>query len=707
MKRLLAASTALAALAALAVTISVSSAEEAKQPAKKMHHDMPMKAATAAGDVMTPVKADNFRLTDQDGRARELYALKDAKAVVLVTQGVGCPIVRKMTPDLEAVRAAYAPKGVEFMMVNSNNQDTRETIAAEAKEFSIKMPIVKDDQQLVGEQLGAVRTAEVYVIEPKTWKIVYHGPLNDRLTYGKEKAKASKNYATDAIDAVIAGKQVAQKTMPTDGCLIDFPARTPAAKAGFKNISYAQSIAPIVEQKCVACHQQGGIGPFALDSYEKVKGFAPMIREVVRTRRMPPWDADPHVGKFADNKGLTDDQIKTLVHWIEAGAPRGEGTDPLTLVKHVAPEWPLGKPDLIVDIPSYTVPASGVVDYQYPTVPSPLSEGKWLKASTAKVMDRQVVHHILSGYVPPGVDPKNGGGMLNWGGAIGGYTVGMESVVQPNNIGTYIPPGGTYAFQMHYTPYGKESVSKQQIGLYFYKDNEKPELMMRESVIVNQFIDIPPNDGNHLETAYLDFPKDALLYSTVVHAHYRGNYSNLKIRYPDGAEKMLLNVPKYDFNWQRQYEFAEPIKIPAGSKLIATYIYDNSNRNPANPDPSKRVVWGEQSFEEMFYTQIRYRWVDETVAKQTNYDELMNKTRFIGMMDTNLDGKIQKSELRGQLGKMIADKFELADANHDGGIDAQEFEPIMKMMMSGRRPRAASAEQPAAAKPAAAGGGQK
>ena len=410
-----------------------------------------------------------------------------------------------------------------------------------------------------------------------------------------------------------------------------------------------------------------------------------MIRETLRTKRMPPWDADPKVGHLKDTTSLSPDEIKTLVAWIEAGAQRGEGPDKLADAKHVAPEWPLGKPDLVVEIPAYKIPASGVVDYQYPVMANPLTEGRWLKASTARVQQRQGVHHILSGYIPEGQNKL--GGMANWGGSVGGYTVGMESIVQPTDIGTYIPGGGSIGYQMHYTPFGKEVLSTQQIGLYFYKPGEVPKLMMRENTIANTFIKIPANDPAHEEVSYLDFPHDALLYSAVVHAHYRGTYSNLKIRYPDGTEKEILNVPHYDFNWQRMYEFAEPIKVPAGSKVVATYIYDNSNRNPSNPNPNKEVVWGDQSFEEMFFTQLRYRWVDETAAKQTNYDEDMMKTRLIGMMDRNLDGKIQKSELVGDVGDAIRPFFEKADANHDGGIDAKEFEPIMKMMGGGGRHR--------------------
>jgi hypothetical protein len=537
--------------------------------------------------------------------------------------------------------------------------------------------VVQDDMQFVGEQLGASRSGEVYVVDPKTWKVAYRGPLNANFADG-----AAKTSAADAIDAVMKGGVKTTTVAEAKGCGIDFPGLAPQAKASFQKISYSETIAPILEEKCVACHQQGGIGPFAMDSYELVKGFAPMMREAIRTDRMPPWDADPHVGKFKDDKSLTPDQAKTLVRWIEAGAPRGEGADPLAAVKRVAPEWPLGKPDLIVDIPAYTIPASGYVDYQYPTTPNPLTEGKWLKAATAKVSQRQGVHHILSGIIAEGETQR---GMQAWGGSVGGYTVGMESVEAPKGIGSWVPAGGEFAYQMHYTPFGKEAVSAEQIGLYFYKDGEKPDLMMRENPLVDQFIELPPNDGNHKEVAYFLFPQDAVLHTAVVHAHYRGTYSKLEILSPDGKRETILNVPFYDFNWQRMYEFEKPIDIKAGSKVIATYIYDNSKRNPANPNPEEKVVWGDQSFEEMFYTSLRYRWKDETVANpKPEYEQQLLSTRLIGMLDDNLDDKVQPDELRGQFAA-LKPQFALGDANKDGGIDAKEFDVVMGMMRAMRR----------------------
>ncbi len=651
-------------------------------------------ATEALAMSATPARVDNFMLVDaQKLEAHELYRMADDKAIVLVSTGVGCPIARAMTPALKALRDKFAAQGVEMMLVDSNLQDSREAIAAEAKEYGIDIPILMDSNQIIGESLGFTRTAEVFVINPKSWQVVYRGPVDDRADYGIQKA-ASKEFAADAISAFLAGKPVPVASQMSKGCLIDFPAREKKAQ-----ITYVKDVAPILEAKCVACHQEGGIGPFAMKDYATVKGFSPMIRETLRTDRMPPYNADPHVGKFSDDKNLSPAEIKTIVHWVEQGAPRGEGKDPLGAVKHVAAEWPLGKPDAIVDIPAFTIPASGVVDYQHPWVANPAKEGKWLKASTVKVEARQGVHHVLTGYLKDTPAPGQPAYENQWGVSVGGYAVGAESEVAPKNVGTWIPAGGAIGLQTHYTPFGKEVTDHTQIALYYYKDNEKPDLVMHNSVIVNNAIVIPPNDPHHEEVAYVAFPKDALLYAAFPHAHYRGAMSDLWIRYPDGKEKLLLSLPRYDFSWQRDYTFAEPVKVPAGSKLIAHFIYDNSKRNPSNPDPSKTISWGDQSWDEMFYTAIRYRWVDETSKHMVSYDDQLNASRMMGMLDSNIDGKIQKSELKGQIGQQILKYWDMVDTNHDGALDADELANMQKMMGNQRR---RSAEAKPAAAPAAA-----
>jgi len=626
----------------------------------------------APAAATSPARVDNFMLVDADMEAHELYRLADAKAVVIVTQANGDAVLRADAPALKALKAAYGPRGVEFMLLNSNLKDSREAIQAEAQKAGYDTPILMDSYQLVGESLGVTRSAEAIVVDPRTWTVAWRGTLGSPA-------------AAKALEALASGAPVTvASAAPATGEPIAFPARAPA------KISYAKDVAPILEAKCVACHEEGGIGPFAMKDYATVKGFSPMIREVIRTDRMPPYHADPHVGKFSDDKRLTPAETKTLVHWIEAGAPRGDGPDPLGAVRHVAQEWPLGKPDLIIDVPAYTIPASGVVDYQRPAVPGTLTEGKWVRASTVKPGSRQGVHHLLTGWMAE--MPKDGkSSETKWAASLGaGYAVGAESSHEPANAGVYLPPGGAYGFQMHYTPYGKEVVDKSQVALYFY--DKPPELIMHSTVILDPSIEIPAGEARHKEVAYVQFPHEALLYSAFPHAHYRAYSSDLWIQYPDGRMKLLLSLPRYDFNWQRSYTFAEPVKVPAGSKLIAHYVYDNSKRNPANPDPSIKVSWGEQSFQEMLFTSLSYRWVDETAKHRVDYEAELGKTKLMGMLDDNLDGKLQKAELKGQMSAALLKYFDVLDKNHDGAIDNDELAAAQAMM--GPRRQAAKPASP-------------
>jgi hypothetical protein len=279
-----------------------------------------------------------------------------------------------------------------------------------------------------------------------------------------------------------------------------------------------------------------------------------------------------------------------------------------------------------------------------------------------------------------------------WKGSVGRYAVGSEADIFNKDVGTYLPPGGAVGFQMHYTPYGKAVTDNTEIGLYFA--DKAPKYIMREVAISDPTIDIPPGAAFHREMAYLEFPKEALVYSAFVHAHYRAVASDLWIQYPDGKKKLLLSLPRYDFNWQRAYEFAEPVKVPAGAKLIAHYWYDNSKRNPHNPDPKIDVTWGEQSWNEMLFTQLQFRWMDETAQHQIDSDARFLDGRMMGFIDKDLDGKIQKSELRGQIGKMLLAQWDAIDTDHDGSIDKAELKAGQaKLVMFGGGRRRSAAEE--------------
>jgi peroxiredoxin len=667
-------------------------------------------AAKAPAEVVLPTTADDFRLSDQNLHSHQLRLLGDASAIVLITQANMCPVSRNTSAAVKALQDEYTPKGVEIFMLNSTPSDKREAIVAEAAAYGYNLPILMDANQLVGEQLGVTRTAEAIVIDPKTWKIVYRGPIDDKVTYERQKASADHTWAKDALDAQLAGKPVAVARVEPVGCIVDFPERANLANS---KITYVKNIAPMFEDKCTSCHEVGGIGPMPFTKYEEIAPFAPMIREMIRTQRMPPWRADPSIGHFLGDRSLSAAQIKTLVHWVENGAPRGTGADPLAAKVWKAPEWPLGKPDLVLDIPAYTIPANGIVDYQRPYVINPLKEGKWLRASTIKVVNRQVVHHVLTGYLAEVPKPGEVANESKWGTSLGGYAVGAESFVEPPNTGAYLPPGGAVGFQVHYTPFGQAVTEHSQIALYFYKD--KPKYVMRNSVVLNANIVIPANKESTELQAYIDVPKDMMLYGAFPHAHYRGASSKFFLIEPDGKKTLLVALPHYDFNWQREYNFVTPVKVPAGSKLLAVYTYDNSVRNPANPDHNRVVPWGDQSFDEMLYTAFHYEWVGETSDKMdqfASYDQELNQDRVFGMLDTKMNGKLDMSELTGPIGKQFADSFAKIDADHDGFIEPNEMRAAQASMMK-RRQQASQQPAPGASPPMPAapaaektGGGQ-
>ncbi len=656
-----------------------------------------LSAAPSYSDaVAPPARVDDFRLTDHELHSHQLSRLADARAVVLITQMNGCTIVRHHASTIKALRERYANRGVEFLMLNSTPSDRREDIVAEAKDYGLDLPILMDSNQLVGEQLGVTRTSEAIVIDPKTWQIVYRGAIDDRVTYERQRERARHTWLQDALDAVLADQPVTVSRQPAVGCLISFPERDAPRTTP---VSYVETIAPLIQNKCVPCHQSKGIGPMALTSYEAIKPWAPMIREVIRTQRMPPWHADPTVGHFLQDKSLSTEQIKALVHWVEAGAPRGQGADPLAAQTFTVEEWPLGPPDLVLDIPSYDVPVTGIIDYQRPAVLNPLAEGKWLRASTIKVENRQAVHHILTGYMKTPPAPGQPAHESTWSVSVGAYAVGAESTIQPPDTGVYLPPGGAIGFQVHYTTFGKAVTERSKIALYFHKDT--PTFAMQGTAIFNPNIRIPANTDNVEQHAYVTFPKDALLFSAFPHAHYRGSSSHLTLETPDGRRTLLLALPRYDFNWQRYYYFAQPVSVPAGSRLIAAFTYDNSVRNPANPDHNRVVPWGEQTFDEMLYMGLGFRWVGETTANMADYapynKELNQPSRLFGILDSRMRGKLEAAEFTG-FGAPYQPFFAEMDANRDGFVELPELTStlpgVQRQLVQQARAAAAAAATP-------------
>jgi hypothetical protein len=272
---------------------------------------------------------------------------------------------------------------------------------------------------------------------------------------------------------------------------------------------------------------------------------------------------------------------------------------------------------------------------------------------TFNVGQRQGLHHIVS--------------------AVGDYAVGAETARYPEGQGVEVKPGQKVSLSVHYTPFGKEVTDTTRIGLYFYPKDQPPAIVRRTAVIANPTIEIPPGEARHKEVAYMSFPRDATLYSVFPHAHYRGENAQVFVQKPGQKEELVVSLPKYDFNWQRGYYFTKPIDLPAGTKIITRYEYDNSANNVANPDPTKTITWGEQSWEEMQYTELSIAFKGETtVDPKPAYMTELNNSRAMGLLDSNLDGKVDKTELRGRMGQQVLANFDKLDLDKDGFISATE-----------------------------------
>jgi hypothetical protein len=614
-------------------------------------------------------RVENFRLLDQAHSSHELYYHKDAKAVVLMVTMNGCPIVRNMLPDLRKIRARFGDN-VEFKLINSSLQDNYASIRQEVADFGIDFPVLVDETQLIGEVLELDRSGEVLVIDTGNWNIIYRGPVNDRVGYEVQRDEARENYLAEALEAVIDGRPVVVPQRDTFGCLINFPER--GQKSEHAQISYTETIVPILKERCVSCHVPNGIGPWAMTSYDMVKGFSPMIREVIRTRRMPPWEVDTSLTGIHNARGLTVEERKTLVHWIEAGSPRGDGDDPLLAVKPLEKGWPLGEPDLVVEGPAFTVPATGIIEYQYPAIPNPLNRDVWVRAVSIQPGETKAVHHVLIGTseqeIPAG-EQRLDAVFQNY---LMGYAPGAESYVYPEGTGVLVKAGGQIHLQMHYTSYGRESTDVSKVALYFH--DEVPTYNLRQQVVIGFDLQIPPGEARHEERAYFEFDQPAIIYSLFPHAHYRGVETRFDVHLPDGTVEPLLHIPRYDFNWQHTYTLAEPVKVPAGSRLVHRSVYDNSAANPANPDPARSVSWGLQSKDEMLYGGFFFRWENGT-SDNPVHDELnFQIAQFYGALDNDFNGTLELNEMPRWLRQPFeAGQLAQFDTNNDNALSHPEY----------------------------------
>jgi len=360
-------------------------------------------------------------------------------------------------------------------------------------------------------------------------------------------------------------------------------------KVANNSVTFSKDVAPIFYKNCAACHRPGEIAPMSLLTYKDARPWAKAIREKVIEKQMPPWHADPRHGEWLNDRRLSQEAIDTIVAWVDGGAREGDPKD-LPPRPEYTEGWRIGKPDETFSIPEQAVPADGVVSYQYLTVPTNFKEDRWITAAEIRSTGRDAVHHVIVFIQEPGTTRADARLLV-------GFAPGEQPAMYSPGFARKVPAGANLLFQVHYTPNGTATKDITTVGLIYAKTPVKYSLVTRP-ILEARFV-IPPGDPNYEVKSAYTFNEPAHLYSFMPHMHLRGKDFEYRAVFPDGTSKILLSVPHYDFSWQTYYVTKEPIAVPKGTRIECVAHYDNSTNNKYNPDPTKAVRWGDQTWEEM------------------------------------------------------------------------------------------------------------
>ncbi|TWU49832.1 hypothetical protein Poly59_44570 [Rubripirellula reticaptiva] len=621
-----------------------------------------------------PSNVPPFTLPSVTGEA-VTYSVSDrADITVLCFLGTECPLARLYGPRLQALADRFDTDGVRFIGINSNVQDSMEELKQYAIDHSLTFPITKDYERSVALSAGATRTPEVVVVD-RVGAVRYRGRIDDQYEPGIARSEATQHDLADAIAALVAGKPVANPVTTPVGCLIALPRITnqaslsnPLPKSAMQKselpidapVTYCGQIASLLQRHCVECHREGEIGPFALDDFDEVVGWADMSIEVIDNHRMPPWHAADGHAEIANARLMPESDKQQLRDWVDAGMPYGDAKELPEPIKYVD-GWQLPKqPDLELAMSTtpFEIPADETVEYQYYVVDPGFETDRWVKAAEVVPGNRAAVHHSIAFIRPPD------GGDFRSIGLLSAYVPGQRRSELPDGYAQRIPAGSRIVFQMHYTPTGKPETDITRIGLVFTDESEVTHEVVTLGGIQQQF-EIPPGDASYQVDGDIGyFPRDGILLSIMPHMHLRGkSFEFTTVR--DGKKETLLEVPHYDFNWQHNYALADPVNLADVDDLSFVATFDNSDDNPTNPDPSEYVTWGDQTWQEMAVTFVAVavpheREVAKTVAVDVSADADNVKSP-------------QETQRREKAKRFAAEYFARFDKNQDDSIDEDEL----------------------------------
>lgn len=650
---------------------------------------VPMASAAAHGvGRLVP----DFEFMDLAGQLHRLADFSVNRATVIAMTSTSCPMSRKYLPSLVQLSQQYSEQGVQFILVNCVASDSIAGMKEAARLLHETSIYVVDEDERFLHHPGAVSTTDVFVLDAAR-TVVYHGAVNDQYGIGYARDEPQHHWLRDALEDVLADRRVAVAATSAPGCLLepDQPVKETAS------VTWHGRVSRIMQQHCQTCHHEGAVGPFPLMTYQEVSAHAAMIREVVETKRMPPWLAEdvsePHPG-WANDRSLAAADRHDLLAWLNGGRPEGDPQDAALPLQWNA-GWQMGRPDRIVQIPeSKVVRAEGEMPYEYAFVKWTSEEDTWVQGYEVRPTDISVVHHVIVEVLEPGTRRRMGGDGA--GAYWAAYVPGNAAIMYPDGYGRRIPAGSTIQFQLHYQPNGTATTDQTELGLYLSKS--VPEREVRTIAVANPRISIPAGAAAHVETFSREVPRDMPILGLMAHMHVRGTAFQIELDRRDGTDPMmLLNIPRYDFNWQLRYAPAGPVVLPRGSRLQLTAVYDNSTANPANPNPQQSVKWGDQTSDEMMIGYVE-TWVPVgTPPEARTRGSFSPLNRMMETLDRDGSGELSEAELRsgnGQIAKLLGANRELliqtlteADTDESGGLSRQELLNVRERLLQlrGRR----------------------
>jgi hypothetical protein len=526
------------------------------------------------------------------GAESKLSAAAGERGLVIALRDVDCPLSKRYAPRLAEMEAEIAKLGFGLLYVGVQ---PREECQRDVETFALKASYAVDPEGKLASALSATTSTEVFVLD-RARTLSYRGCIDDQYGLGFAKPQLEREFLREALVAVAAGRQVAAPATTAQGCLLKL-AQSAAPEVP---LTWHERTSRIVQRRCEGCHRQGGVAPFALETYEQVQRRARMIKFVLDEGVMPPWFAEHDSGPWSNDTSLAPQEKVDLVQWIAAGAPEGDAAHAPLAVARVE-GWRIGQPDLVVDMGAdFAVPAEGVVDYQMYDVTLDTTEEHWVQAVEIRPGAKAVVHHVILWVDEPGSEPQRKGGETFFT----AHAPGTQPLSFPHGFAKRLPAGARLTFQMHYTPNGEAASDRTEVGFVFCEKPPKAEVVTASAL--NDDFAIPPGAFDHEVQAEYVFPADAAILTLFPHSHLRGVRWLFELTYPDGSTGPLLSVPQYDFNWQLFYDLQTPLEVPRGTKMVATAWFDNSDGNPANPDPTATVRFGEQTFEEMMIGYVNW-----------------------------------------------------------------------------------------------------